>query len=67
MFVHEIPEEDKKIIWLMGPGRVSVDCVNIEFVGININFINILCIFCSQSYQDISKSPTLTFIIFMFC
>lgn len=67
MFVHEIPEEDKKIIWLMGLEEISGDCVNIEFVGININFINILCSFCSQSYQDISKSLTLTFIIFMFC
>lgn len=37
----------------MGPETGKCWCVNIQFVGLNIIFDNIPCIFCSQSYQDI--------------
>lgn len=49
----------------MGPETGKCWCVNIQFVGLNIIFDNIPCIFCSQSYQDILKSLTVIFIIFM--
>ena len=34
-------EEDSKIIWL----EISVGCVNSEFVGINVSFLSIFCVF----------------------
>ena len=50
---------------LNGPNTVIFNFLLCFWHFVNIIFINTLCNFCSQSYQNVSESSTVTFIIYM--